>query len=272
MPDLELIVVDDASDQDITAAVDALDDPRVRYVRREQCGGPAAARNTGLAQARGRYIAFQDDDDEWLLDKLALQLHTLEHADDDTMCICGLIRLSGRVRPYPAQPWPRTTGFAEIAATPRAYTQTWLVPRAALVAEDGFDERLRLWEDWELLLRLATRLRIQTLNDALVLSAQTVDSISHDNHGFLHSMNLILQKHQTRFTNHPKLLAGLLYVQARLCIGADQMPVARRALRRALTLAPGRLKAWQLLAISYLGRNFVLRRFADASGLRDPQP
>lgn len=269
--DLELIVVDDASGNDIATAVSALADERVRYIRRDERGGPAAARNTGLAAARGRYIAFQDDDDEWLLDKLALQAKALKGADDASMCLCGLIRLSGRVRPYPAHPWPQAIGLREIAMRPRAYTQTWLVPRTALLAEGGFDERLGLWEDWELLLRLAMRLNIRTLNQPLVLSAQSADSISHDNPGFLQAMNLILKKHNAAFAPHPRLLAGLLYVQARLLIGNGQVCAARQALRRALTLNPTKSRAWQLLAISYLGRAFVMRRFADAASLREPQ-
>lgn len=273
--DFELIIVDDASHEDIESVAQSFNDVRIRYLRRSQQGGPAAARNSGLQIARGTYVAFQDDDDEWLLDKLALQVAALTDETDETdetddcMCLCGLIRFSGRVRPYPTQPWPTHTGFAEIASQPRAYTQTWLVPRTALLAEHGFDERLWLWEDWELLLRLSRRLRICTLNPPLVISTQTADSISHDNHGFLRSMNLILQKHDTLFARHPHLLAKLLYVQARLLIGDGQLPAARHSLRRSLMLDRRRIKPWQLLAISYLGRAFVLRRFTDAAGLRE---
>ncbi|MFC4243516.1 glycosyltransferase family 2 protein [Gryllotalpicola reticulitermitis] len=73
---LELIVIDDRS-SDGTAAIAAelaSSDSRVRLVRRSERGGPAAARNDGIAAARGRYLAFCDADDLWLPTKLERQL------------------------------------------------------------------------------------------------------------------------------------------------------------------------------------------------------
>ena len=75
--DLELIVVDDASTEDLRPIVDSVNDPRVRYIRRERNGGASAARNTGLAAAQGRFIGFQDSDDLWLPNKLQLQMDLL---------------------------------------------------------------------------------------------------------------------------------------------------------------------------------------------------
>jgi glycosyltransferase involved in cell wall biosynthesis len=65
--DFECIVVDDASPESMSVP----SDPRVRVVTRETNGGPPAARNTGIAAARGRYVAFLDDDDVWLPHRLA---------------------------------------------------------------------------------------------------------------------------------------------------------------------------------------------------------
>jgi len=72
--DLELIVVDDGSTENLKAVVETINDPRLSYVRRAMNGGAAAARNTGLLEARGEFIAFQDSDDIWLPGKLQRQL------------------------------------------------------------------------------------------------------------------------------------------------------------------------------------------------------
>jgi hypothetical protein len=73
---LELIIIDDASTDDTTTVAEELAgrDARVKLVSRATQGGPAAARNTGIAAARGRYLAFCDADDLWLPTKLERQL------------------------------------------------------------------------------------------------------------------------------------------------------------------------------------------------------
>lgn len=74
--DFEMLVVDDCSPDDTAAIVErfAAADPRIRLLRQAANGGPAAARNRALAEARGRWVAFLDGDDLWLPDKLERQL------------------------------------------------------------------------------------------------------------------------------------------------------------------------------------------------------
>lgn len=78
--DWEMLLVDDCSSDnsaDIIAEY-ALRDKRIRYIRLEQNMGAAAARNRGLDEARGRYIAFVDADDLWMADKLDEQLKLIK--------------------------------------------------------------------------------------------------------------------------------------------------------------------------------------------------
>jgi glycosyltransferase involved in cell wall biosynthesis len=70
--DWECVVVDDGSPEPVSLPTPI--DPRIRLVRRPANGGPAAARNTGLVEARGRFVTFLDDDDLYTTDRLALGL------------------------------------------------------------------------------------------------------------------------------------------------------------------------------------------------------
>ncbi len=91
--DFELIIMDDCS-RDHTAerarAYERAHD-NIRYIRHETNRGPGAAFNTAIAAARGRYIAFLDDDDLWRPDKLENQLRAFAEADDRTALVnCGV--------------------------------------------------------------------------------------------------------------------------------------------------------------------------------------
>ena len=74
---LEVIVVDEASTDDTVEMVRSIADPRVRLVRHAVPLGKSAARNRGIAESVGDWIAFLDDDDLWAPDKLRLQLQAL---------------------------------------------------------------------------------------------------------------------------------------------------------------------------------------------------
>ena len=76
--DFEIIVVDDASEDQTTEIVRSFSDPRIRYMRHESNKGQGASRNDGIRQASGEYIALLDDDDEWLPEKLAKQVALLD--------------------------------------------------------------------------------------------------------------------------------------------------------------------------------------------------
>lgn len=78
----EVLVVDDASTEDIEAVVAGFGDPRLRWLRQARNGGVARARNRGIAEARGALVAFLDSDDEWAPDKLARQVALMRRRPD----------------------------------------------------------------------------------------------------------------------------------------------------------------------------------------------
>ncbi|SEH53902.1 glycosyltransferase family 2 protein [Magnetospirillum fulvum] len=88
--DLEILVVDDASTDATCTVVEAMSDPRIRLVRNPTNRGIGGAKNVGIRQARGQYVAFLDSDDSWLPEKLALQVQTLQAFGADVpLCFCA---------------------------------------------------------------------------------------------------------------------------------------------------------------------------------------
>jgi len=73
----EIIIIDDCSTDDTVLIVGSYSEPRVRCIVLEKNFGAQAARNRGILEAKGEWIAFHDSDDEWMPDKLERQIQAL---------------------------------------------------------------------------------------------------------------------------------------------------------------------------------------------------
>ena len=189
---LELIVVDDGSADETVALLESVRDPRLRLVRHQTNRGAAAARNTGVAAATGRWIAFQDSDDIWLPEHLHRQVQAMKDLPEDYVALfCTKINygqdLSGRYGQRRSSCVPRPEERIE-SGDLRARLlqgniigpQTALIARKAFLAIDGFDQRLRNNEDWDFFIRLSDQGRIAFLDDPLVIVMVSDDSISRN--------------------------------------------------------------------------------------------
>jgi len=153
--DYELIVVNDAS-------TDSTPDILGDYERHERNRGLSAARNSGILNARGKYVTFLDSDDLWRPEKLEYQISTLNHNPDVMLLSNGeMIWDDGEKVVFPPLP-----------ARPRLHNQNWLplvlgkspfsasnaiVAREAFAEVGLFDERLRAAEDRDLWMRIVQR-------------------------------------------------------------------------------------------------------------------
>ena len=90
--DLEVIVVDDGSDEPVAARINSLGDSRVSCIRVEPNNGVSNARNVGMDHASGRYVAFLDSDDEFTVDKLVVCARAIEALQyPDNLCLASRI-------------------------------------------------------------------------------------------------------------------------------------------------------------------------------------
>jgi glycosyltransferase involved in cell wall biosynthesis len=163
-PRMEVIVVVDGPDPDTATYLESLTDPRVRVVfLGERCGG-SDARNAGVRAARGDWIAFLDDDDEWLPEKTDRQMR-VAHAMPDWFPVvsCRLIAQSPATsRVLPLRPYQSPQPVAEFLfcrtslRDPSGLMQssTLLAPRDLLLAVP-FQSGLPLHQDWDWLIRVA---------------------------------------------------------------------------------------------------------------------
>jgi glycosyltransferase involved in cell wall biosynthesis len=159
--DLELVVVDDCSPDDTRRVVQAIHDPRVRYLRHPSNRGLPAGRNTGIRAARGEFVAFLDDDDTWRPTKLERQLKAVEGAD---AVLCGAV-IEGRG----VKTFERVQVTCARLRRGNRFDPSSLLVRTSVIADVGFDESLRFGEDWDAFIRIAERGAIAYLPEPLLV-------------------------------------------------------------------------------------------------------
>ena len=155
---LEVIVVDDASTDTTVAAVQAIEDSRIRIVRLDRNRGAAAARNAGVRAATAPYIAFLDSDDYWLPEKLKtqIQLAKRQRRDDWAIYNAGIWNWRGRDIVSPRRAFdPAQDELSTYLVYERNFMPTsgFFLP-TSVALRFPFDETLPLHEDFDLTLTL----------------------------------------------------------------------------------------------------------------------
>ncbi|HEX7970413.1 MAG TPA: glycosyltransferase family 2 protein [Stellaceae bacterium] len=172
MRDWELIVVDDASEDDLAGALAAFPDRRLRVLRHERNRGAAAARNTGIGAASDPLIAFLDSDDEWLPAKLERQIDAIERAGPSLGALCTAFRLRRVRTDHSEDRYPRATGTWAASLLDGCFVSpgsTLLARRQCFDTVGLFDESLGRFEDWDWLLRLVEHYAFECLPEILAI-------------------------------------------------------------------------------------------------------
>jgi glycosyltransferase involved in cell wall biosynthesis len=157
--DFEVIVVDDGSTDGLVISREEFPNLEIRLLRHPENRGAAAARNTGIANSKGRWIAFLDCDDSWDPHKLERQIAVIERAGRPLLACCTGFTLERNGRVHATFVPPAREAFRdEILLGCRVSPgTTLLVDRLAFDEIGGFDESFRRLEDWDWLLRYAER-------------------------------------------------------------------------------------------------------------------
>ncbi len=176
-PNIELIVIDDASTDGTPDYCKQLPLQYI-YIPKEESKGGNYARNQGIRAAKGEYVAFLDDDDYWLPEKIKKQVALIESKDCE-LVHCGRkleIVKGDKVTYRDLLPNPLHYGdmHRKILLTICTTTTTNILAKRKALFEVGlFDEKLRFWQEYELTIRLAQRKPFYFVNE--VLSVYRID-------------------------------------------------------------------------------------------------
>lgn len=248
--ELEVLIVDDASDDECVhtaVAAVAARDPRVRYLRRAVCGGPSAARNTGIAATRGEFVAFQDDDDVWLPGKLERQMAVFDRLGPACVLVGGPLERQPDGQPPRRFDWPvladgTWVDVHALARSFRCFVQTAVVRRSVLDQGVVFDEAIRTAEDWEWVMRVCALGGAATIRDLCVVSPEQSGGLASRFDLRPSSYARILERQKALLLRHPKTEGLIRYERAKALAVAGKRGEACSEALRAWRRDPSTLK------------------------------
>ena len=183
--EIEVLVIDDNgadtdySKQTVKKLKEFSTDPRIRLICHERNLGGCAARNTGIRNSRGRFLAFLDDDDEWYNTFLEKSLRVLLNSDDKT----GLVYSRAITAMNKRLCYPKRKPVGYCGKVFSKLLNGWCPPTTSLFVvkrecfEDVgfFDEGLKSFQDFDMWLRIAQAYEFSYLDEELVVKHQYED-------------------------------------------------------------------------------------------------
>lgn len=260
--DFEWIVVDDCG-QDNTAQVLAdFNDPRIRYIRLDSNRGSSGARNAGMASARGQFLIFIDDDDEFLPNVLPRMVDLIQNAPTEVGVI-GFPEISGNTGRVVAHVTERAILDEKgILCTNALNGAMNFIYRTDIIRGTLFDETLRTTGDLVWLKNLSKSCRFMTINMPTVVYHRHPNSLTGAK-SLIRDSQLIAEGHRRILANHADVLRDcpatvtyhLTAALYRDCV-ARQHKKAWMTYQRLLqhTMAPKDvLKATGILLMGFIG-------------------
>jgi glycosyltransferase involved in cell wall biosynthesis len=257
--DIELIVVNDGSTDNSLQILKTIKDPRLKIINQLNLG-VSAARNRGIKEARGDYIAFLDTDDTWHPTCLEKLYSALKSCPTAALSYCGWQNVGlpgGRGKPYVPPDYENSDKLEHLLRTCPWPIHAALT-RSEIIAEaGGFDERFSNAEDYQLWLHIAMRHDIVQVPQVLAYYHFHEGTQASKNRATAARDNWSVKKEFLR--NHPEIVKkigrnrirqltiGMLLKRGYECYWARDLDNARRIFHMVIMTGYGTLRDWKYM-------------------------
>ena len=204
--------MDDCPERPAEEIVRKFNDPRLKYIKHEKNKGGAAARNTGIKASSGQFIAFIDDDDEWLPEKLEIQMDIFKSTPSDVgFCFSSAYMVTDTGEESKPVPEGIADYHERALKIFHGFLGITVIIKKAVLDDIGlWDETFPSHQEIELMIRITQKYKGLGINRPLTRSWLTRghDHIGGNLKKRLAGRKMILEKHQSDFQKYPSILAG----------------------------------------------------------------
>lgn len=264
-PHVESIVVDDGSTDGTPETMEQFrTDPRVKFIRLLKNQGQTVAKNTGLREAKGKYLAFVDADNLWMPDKLEKQLPLFDQSEKIGVVYSDLQLIDGEGKKLPSihRTYHQGCITAPLLVHNFVNFNSAVVKRECLERIGRFDESLSMGIDWDLWLRISIGYKFAFLPEPTYSYRIWPNQMSHNTLKRLECAKKILDKF---FNDNPGKVSGMVKRKAWASLhrgyGAayaekGKLSEALHSYGRAIMSHPMQILTWKGIAKLFLKKQF----------------
>jgi len=254
--DFEIIIVNDASSDNTEEVVASFTDSRIKYIRHELSKGDGGARNTGIINAAGEFIGFLDDDDQWLPQKLELQVDLLQNSPPYVGGVyTGHFDISGVDGKITNVSYPMRRGnLSQYALIESCIITSCVLLRRECFEKIGlFDETIPYCNDRDMWVRIAQAFQFDFIKKPLVKYLIHSDKLSTNFKLATKGREMILQKYSEDFGHYPKAYAARYLELGELYCYDGNLKKGREVFFKAIKIYPLEMRSYYLCCLALLG-------------------
>jgi glycosyltransferase involved in cell wall biosynthesis len=265
--DFTLFVVDDASEDDTRSIVESFNDKRIKYIRHAVNRGEAFARNTGVSNTSAAFVAFLDDDDEWLPKKLELEFDLLKNSPEKVGGVySGLLIIDKNTGIVKGRKLAERRGdiYLDMISRNVLFTPSTVLLRTKCFEKVGlFDESIPWMLDYDMWIRISKEFHFECIKEPLVKYHLHKNRISNNASIRAKGLEAMLKKHHDLFSLNQKIHSQF-YRDLGFAYGENQeFANASKAVLRAMKLHPFQARAYvdslKLIGLCLGGPNNYMR-------------
>jgi len=244
--------------------VKSFSNSRIKYIKHKiPHQGGSAARNTGIKTSKGEYIAFLDDDDKWLPEKLEIQMREFEQTNKYIGFCFSAVRNIFDDREKNSEVPDGIGNYYELAL--RRFkgflTSTLIIKRFVFDRVGFFDERFPSHQEPDLMIRISKKYKGLGINKPLTeMNMRNHEQIGRDLKRRIKGREMILEKYYSEFKKRPKILAKHYFQLALFCRNDGQFKQARKNFKKACKTNFRFLYFFHYLSLIFNGKLYKLFR------------